>query len=169
MDGQGREGQAQAQNLLDEMESLFDDVAACQQGVGQCLNRSLRLTRGMNPGDSLRQMMLSKNFRPLPSQAQGGSGVGAGGEMASAMTQGAPMLLGGEALIDGQIASSISGTGDRGGTGSPGAPTARLDQPDLGSADRESARRTATPESGTLLLQYENIADAYFRRLTTAP
>ncbi len=169
MAGLGREGQAQAQNLHDEMEALFEDVAECQAGVGQCLNRSLRLTRGMNPGDSLRQMMLSKNFRPLPSQAQGGTGMGAGGEMATAMGQGSPLLLGGEALIDGQIAASISGQGDSGGRGSPGAPTARLDTPDLGDSDQKSSRRTATPESGTLLLQYENIADAYFRRLTTAP
>jgi hypothetical protein len=121
----------------------------------------------MNPGDSLRQMMLSKNFRPLP--GEGPSGAGMGGFMASAQMDGTPALLGGESLLDGPIANAIAGKGDAGGAGMPGPPTARLDRPDPGNVDQQSARRTGTPGSGTLLLEYENIADAYFRRLTTKP
>jgi hypothetical protein len=121
----------------------------------------------MMPGDSLRQMMLSKNFRPLPGEGQ--SGAGLGGLMASSVMDGIPQLLGGESLLDGPIASSISGPGDDGGPGIPGAPTARLDQPDRAKVDQQSARRTNTPGSSTLLLEYETIADAYFRRLTTKP
>jgi hypothetical protein len=71
--------------------------------------------------------------------------------------------------MDGPIADAIAGRGDGGGQGSPGAPTARIDRPDRSNVGQSSARRTGTPESGTLLLQYENIADAYFRRLTTKP
>ena len=89
--------------------------------------------------------------------------------MASSMMDGEPQLLGGESLMDGPIASAIAGMGDEGGTGTPGAPTARLDQGDGSDVDQQSARRTSTPQGTTLLLNYENIADAYFRRLTTKP
>ncbi len=167
LDGKGADAQAQAKNLHDEMERLLSDSAQeGQQGVAEGLDRALKPNRGM-AGESLKQMMLSKNFRPLP--GQGGSGAGMGGLMASSMMDGTPQLLGGESLMDGPIASSISGLGDNGGPGMPGAPTARLDQPDGAKVDQESARRTSTPGNSTLLLEYENIADAYFRRLTTKP
>jgi hypothetical protein len=113
-------------------------------------------------------MMLSKKFRPLPGE-KGQNGKGEGGEMASEMADGSPTLLGGESLLDGPIADSIAGRGNNGGNGMPGAPTARIDRPDKAGVDQTSSRRTDTPESGTLLLQYDNIADAYFRRLTTKP
>lgn len=79
------------------------------------------------------------------------------------------MLLGGESLSEGSIADAIAGRGDGGGQGNPGGPTARIDKPDRSNVTEPSSRRTSTPDSGTLLLQYENIADAYFRRLTTKP
>lgn len=112
-------------------------------------------------------MMLSKNFRPLP--GEGASGGGLGGFMADSAMVGEPQLLGGESLLDGPIASSIAGLGDQGGPGQPGAPTARLDPADQAKVDHQSARRTTTPGGSTLLLNYETIADAYFRRLTTKP
>jgi hypothetical protein len=168
LDAKGNDAHAQAKNLHEEMDRLFCD--ACQpgqQGVAQGLDRALKLQRGMKPGDSLRQMMLSKNFRPLP--GEGASGAGTGGFMALSAMDGSPMMLGGESLMDGPIASAISGRGDHGGAGQPGAPTARLDHGDQANVDAESARRTSTPGSSTLLLEYEKIADAYFRRLTTKP
>jgi hypothetical protein len=168
LDGKAGDAQAQANNLHDEMDRLFSDAGQeGRQGVAQGLDRALQLNRRMMPGDSLRQMMLSKNFRPLPGEGQ--SGAGLGGLMASSVMDGIPQLLGGESLLDGPIASSISGPGDDGGPGIPGAPTARLDQPDRAKVDQQTARRTSTPGSSTLLLEYETIADAYFRRLTTKP
>ncbi|MES2924869.1 MAG: DUF4175 family protein [Verrucomicrobiota bacterium] len=168
LDSKAGEAQAQANNLLEEMDRLFSDEGQQgQQGVAQGLDRALQLRRRMQSGDSLRQMMLSKNFRPLP--GEGASGGGLGGFMANSMMDGEPQLLGGESLLDGPIASSIAGLGDQGGSGMPGAPTARLDQPDQSKVDLQSARRTATPGGSTLLLDYESIADAYFRRLTTKP
>lgn len=162
-------GQAHAQALkLDqEMERLFNDQAQeGQQDVAGELDRVLQLSRNLNPGDSLRQMMMSRHFRPLPGE---GGQAGAGGEMANAMTGEDGLLLGGESLMDGPISDSIAGRGDRGGQGSAGAPTAKVDTPDEAKIDRQSSRRTGTPDSSNLLQQYENIADAYFRRLTTKP
>jgi hypothetical protein len=168
LESKATDSHAQADKLREEMERLMEDAAhPGQQGLAMGLDRALRLRRGMNPGDSFRQMMLSNKFRGLP--GEGGQAAGMGGLMAMGAMDGSPMLLGGESLMDGPIADSIAGRGDGGGQGSPGAPTARIDRPDRSNVSGPSSRRTSTPDSGTLLLQYENIADAYFRRLTTKP
>jgi hypothetical protein len=168
LESKAADSHAQAGKLRDEMERLMEDAAQPgQQGLAMGLDRALRLQRGMNPGDSFRQMMLSNKFRGLP--GEGGSAAGMGGLMAMGAMDGNPMLLGGESLMDGPIADAIAGRGDGGGQGKPGAPTARIDRPDHSNVRQPSARRTSTPDSGTLLLQYETIADAYFRRLTTKP
>jgi len=168
LDGKQGEARARAANLQDEMDKLMEDASQPgQQGVAQGLDRQLQLLRGMAAGDSLRQMMLSKNFRPLPGEGQSGGGIG--GFMASSAMDGDPQLMGGESLMDGPIASSIAGLGDQGGAGIPGSPTARIDPADPANVDQQSARRTSTPGTSTLLLEYETIADAYFRRLTTKP
>ncbi|MCU0749012.1 MAG: hypothetical protein MUF13_05625 [Akkermansiaceae bacterium] len=168
LDAKGGDSHAQAKNLQEEMDRLFEEAAQPgQQGLAQGLDRALRLQRGMNPGDSMRQMQLSRNFRPLPSEGQ--SGAGMGGFMASSAMDANPMMMGGESLMDGAIAGAISGRGDEGGSGQAGAPTAKIDTPDEAKVDAQSARRTTTPGSSTLLMEYEKVADAYFRRLTTQP
>ncbi len=168
LDSKAADAHAKALQLSEAMESLIEDAGqAGRQGLAQGLDRALRLQRGMNPGDSFRQMMLSNLFRSLPSE--GDNGGGGGGLMAMGAMDGNPMLLGGESLMDGAIADAIAGRGDGGGSGNPGAPTARIDRPDQSNVRGSSSRRTDTPDSGTLLLEYENIADAYFRRLTTKP
>jgi hypothetical protein len=159
---------SQAQNLSEEMDRLFEENAQPgQQGVAGGLDQALRLERGMNPGDSLRQMMLSRRFRGLPGEGQ--SGTGSSGMMSSAPMQGAGKLMGGETLMDGPLAQSLGGKGPGGTEGLSGAPTARLDPADETKLDAESARRTGTPEGSTLLMEYEKLADAYFQRLTTKP
>jgi hypothetical protein len=168
LDAKAAQGHGQARNLAEEMDRLMEDAAQPgQQGVAGGLDRALRARRGLNPGDTLGQMMLSKLFRPLP--GEGAAGAGLGGFMAAGAMDGAPKLLGGESLMDGPIASAISGRGDGAGSGLPGTPTARLDHGGPATAGPQSARRTSTPEGGALLLEYEKIADAYFRRLTTKP
>lgn len=160
------DGHGRAERLHQAMEDLFEDGTPPGHGdFANALDGALRLQRGINPGDSLRQMMLSRLFRPLP--GEGGAAAGAGGHMASSATDGNPMLLGGESLMDGPIAQSLSGTGDGAGQGLAAGPTAAIDRPDIAAVDSESARRTDTPSASTLLMQYEDIADAYFRRLTT--
>jgi hypothetical protein len=168
LESKAADSHARADKLREEMERLMEDAAQPgQQGLAMGLDRALRLQRGMNPGDSFRQMMLSNKFRGLP--AEGGNAAGMAGLMAMGAMDGNPLLLGGESLMEGPIADAIAGRGDGGGQGNPGAPTARIDRPDQSNVNQPSARRTSTPDSGTLLLQYENIADAYFRRLTTKP
>lgn len=166
LEARGADAHAQAQKLHEEMQRLFEEAAQPgQQGLAEGLDRALRLQRGMNPGDSLRQMMLSQNFRPLP----GEGGAGQGGFMSSAAMDAQAMLLGGESFMNGPIADSLSGRGDGAGQGLGAGPTASIDRADRANVDLESARRTATPGATTLLMEYENLADAYFRRLTTKP
>lgn len=156
---------SQARQLYEKMNDLFCD--ACQNGQqssGQELDNALTLTHGMSPGNSFQQMMQSLNFRPSPNE--GKSGSGSGGFMASSAQDENPQVIGGESLTSGPIVQSLAGRGDQGGGGVSGAPTATLDKPDESNRDQGSARRTNTPASGSILLEYEKIADAYFRRLT---
>ncbi|MCW1923725.1 hypothetical protein OKA05_14255 [Luteolibacter arcticus] len=165
LEGRADGAHPQAQKLLEEMEKLFaENGQPGLQGVQQGMDQALRLDRGMNPGDSFRQMMQSLNFR---SPGGGPSGAGASGMMAAGQVPGEADVIGGESLLDGPLSRAMAGRGDQGGDGMPGSPTARIDAADSGKPDELSSRRTATPGSSSLLMEYENIADAYFRRLTT--
>ena len=167
LEARANDAHAQARKLHEEMQKLFGDPCEPgQQGLADAIDHALRLQRGMNPGDSLRQMMLSQNFRPLPGQA-GAAGVG--GFNASSAMDAQDMLLGGESFMNGPIADALSGRGDGAGQGLGTGPTTSIDRADRANVDRESARRTSTPGTTTLLMEYENLADAYFRRLTTKP
>lgn len=167
LEARAKDAHAQARKLHEEMDKLFcEECEQGQQGLADALDQALRLQRGMDPGDSLRQMLLSQNFRPLPGQAGAG---GAGGFSASSAMDAQAMLLGGESFMNGPIADSLSGRGDGASQGLGSGPTASIDRADGASVDHESARRTATPGTSTLLMEYENLADAYFRRLTTKP
>lgn len=158
----------QAKQLYDQMNKLFcDSCQPGQSGTQEGFDQALKLSRGINPGNSFQQMMQSLNFRASP--ADGKSGAGSGGFMANSATDGNPNVIGGESLMNGPIAQSLAGRGDQGGAGMSGAPTARLDQADAAGRGTDSSRRTQTPASGSILLEYEKIADAYFRRLTTPP
>jgi len=162
------ESHAQAKNLHEEMQRLLEEEGENgQQGVAKGLAEALGQMPGMNPGNSLGQMMLSKRFRSLPSEGQ--SGDGQGGFMSSSAMDAAGKLLGGETFMEGPIAQSLSGRGPGDTSGIPGAPTASLDPADEAANDLESARRTGTPQGDALLMEYENLADAYFRKLTTKP
>ncbi|MCW1884128.1 hypothetical protein OKA04_05260 [Luteolibacter flavescens] len=165
LEGRADGAHPRAQQLHEEMEKLFaENGQPGLEGVQQGMDQALRLERGMNPGNSFRQMMQSLNFRPGPG---GGSGKGASGMMASGSAPGDTDVIGGESLMDGPMSQAMAGRGDQGGAGMSGAPTARIDAADSGKPDELSSRRTTTPGSSSLLMEYENIADAYFRRLTT--
>lgn len=162
------ESHAQAQNLHEEMERLFSEEGENgQQGVAKGLAEALGEMPGMEQGNNLGQMMMSKLFRSLP--GEGKSGEGKGGFMSSAAMEGEGKLLGGETFMDGPIAQSLTGRGPGDNRRLSGAPTASLDPADEAANDLESARRTGTPQSDALLMEYENLADAYFRKLTTKP
>ena len=116
--GDGHGAHLRAKLLLEEMGKLFEEAG--QPGMANAeagLDGALRLTHGMNPGNSFNQMMQSLNFNP--GQA-GGGGMGMMGGMATGGIEGQPKgLMGGESMLLGPIARAPSSR-------SSGALTSRL-------------------------------------------
>lgn len=164
--GDGHGAHNRAALLLEEMGRLFEEAG--EPGMGQMqagVDGALRLTRGMNPGNSFNQMMQSLNFNP---GGMGGSGAGEMGMMATGGEEGRPKgLMGGESMMLGPIARSMRGQrGPNEQYGAPGGPTAKIDRQDKNRGPEDSTRETNTPESQALFQEYESLTDAYFRSLT---
>ena len=122
----------------------------------------------MSSGNNFSQMMQSLSFNPFG--GFGGSGSGMGGSMATGgMANQPPGLMGGESLLSGPIAKSLtagrtSGAGPESG-GAGGAST-EIDREAAAQNSLSSSRETATPETQALFREYQNLTDAYFRTLT---
>ena len=164
--GDGLGAHNRAALLLSEMARLFE--AAGQPAMGQAqggVDQALRLTRGMNPGNSFNQMMQSLNFG---SGSSGASGAGQMGGMATGADEGeAKGLMGGESMMLGPIARTMRGQrGPNEKYGAPGGPSARIDGQEKDHGPDDSTRETSTPESQALLREYESLTDAYFHSLT---
>lgn len=164
MKGDGNGGHEQAQSLLQEMEKLLgeNNGEARQQALQGGVEELLRKNK-MKAGDNFRQMMMSRLFR--------GKGQPNSSALSSSFSSGQaePLLLGGESMSDSSIASSVSGESDQASTGNGDGPTAQIDRASLAEVDESFSRRTDTTSGASLLLQYENLANAYFRKLTTPP
>jgi len=163
---EGKKSHDRATHLEEEMAKL---ISQCQGGCAQCqgegLDRYLQVP-GRNPGDSFNQMMQSLNFTPFG--GQGGSGSGMSGSMATGGRPGrSPALMGGESMMPGPIAGRmLPGRGIGSGRGQGSAPIAKVDRTNNLENSTHSTRETSTPESQSILNQYQNITDAYFRALT---
>lgn len=164
MKGDGNGGHEQAQSLLQEMQKLLgeNNGEARQQAMEGNLNELLR-KNNIKAGDNFRQMMMSRLFR--------GKGQPNASALSSSFSPGQaePLLLGGESMSDSSIASSVAGEGDQASAGNGDGPTAQIDRASLAEVDESFSRRTDTASGASLLLQYENLANAYFRKLTTPP
>jgi hypothetical protein len=166
LQGDGNGSHLRARLLLEEMGKLFEEAG--QPGLANAeagLDGALRLTHGMNPGNSFSQMMQSLNFNP----GQGGaSGMGRMGGMATGGMEGRPQgLMGGESMLLGPIAKSMrGGRGPDDKQGAPGGPTASIDRESHEPKSNHSTRETNTPDNQALFLEYESLTDAYFRSLT---
>ena len=164
--GEGNDSHSQATHLKEEMEKYMSECASCQ-GSGQSeLDKYLSMSMGSPPGQNFQQMMDSLCFGM--GQNVGGSGMGAGGSMATGMMPGQQMgLMGGRALLQGPIGKALAGgPGSQGRFGAPGDPIAKVDGSEAESGTTSSTRATSTPESQGLLQEYENLTEAYFRTLT---
>ena len=163
---EGEKSHEQAANLEAEMAKL---IGECKGGTGECKNEGfdkyLRLSVS-KPGNSFSQMMQSLNFAPFG--GNGGSGSGMSGSMATGGRQGrSPALMGGESMMPGAIAGKMSGGKGPGiGRGQGGGPVAKVDRNDDDSNSLTSTRQTETPDSQSILGEYQDLTDAYFRTLT---
>lgn len=165
---EGEDSHAKATHLKEEMEKLMSDCANCQGASQSELDQYLQISMGSSPGENFQQMMDSLCFHPGQT---GGSGMGAGGSLATGMMPGQQMgLIGGRALIHGPISRALAGgSSSQGRFGAPGRPLAKVEGSDSEQAKAVSTRQTSTPESQGLLQEYENLTEAYFRTLTQTP
>ncbi|BCX47331.1 glutamyl-tRNA synthetase [Haloferula helveola] len=175
LEGDAAGANQQAQRLKEQLEEMLGGQpgqggqpgdAPGEQAAGERLAQLLQ-GFGMRPGNNFQQMLQSLRFTPPGmGMAQGGAGMGMGGMQAQGMMDGNPQaMLGGESLKGGDIARRLSGMG--GGQGMGGGPGEAVESTELAAEDIRSSRRTDTPESATLMMEYEDVADAYFDRLTT--
>lgn len=167
MKGDGENGHEKADNLLQEMQKMLGEDNG-QQQMAEMKNGLEKLIQkhGMKPGDNFRQMMMSRLFRgkPMP-----GMTPTPGMPSFSSPGEQPPMLLGGESMSDSDIASAVSGEGDNGSSGQGSGPTAKLDHAATAEEHELFSRRTDTANGTSMMSQYESLADAYFRKLTTPP
>ena len=168
LNGEGEKSHTQATHLEEEMAKYISDCANCQSQGQSELDHYLSLSMGSPPGNNFQQMMDSLCFKP--GAGQGGSGIGSGGSMATGTMPGQQMgLMGGRALLQGSIGRALAGgSGANGQFGKPGEPLAKVDGSETEKGSTSSTRETSTPDSQALLLEYQDLTDAYFRSLTTS-
>ena len=124
--GRGEAGANQSERLRQEMSTLFSECGSCAGQAGSEFDQFMRLTHGMQPGQTFDQMMQSQKF-PMPggrpSMGMGGGGMGLAGSMSNGTQDGPQMgLMGGESM------ASQMNSGN-----SVGSETSLSDGPDSGS------------------------------------
>lgn len=167
LDGNAPGANQQAQQLKQQLAELMQGPGqAGEQAAGDALAEMLQ-GMGMAQGNNFQQLLQSLRFTPPGmGMSPGGSGLGMAGMQAQGMSGGRPQaMLGGESLMGGDIARRLAGLGG-GGSGLGKGPGNTIESPELTAENLRSQRRTDTPDSATLLMEYEDIADAYFERLT---
>ncbi|MEM9236828.1 MAG: hypothetical protein AAGB14_08620 [Verrucomicrobiota bacterium] len=169
LEGDAPGARQQAQRLQEQLEQMLGQQGqAGERAAGEALGQMLG-RMGMAQGNNFQQLLQSLRFLPPgmgQGMAQGGGGQGMMGQLAQGMMDGSPQaMLGGESLMGGDIARRMMGMG--GGPGTGGGAGSPVDSVELAAEALRSQRRTFTPEAESLLLEYEDIADAYFERLTT--
>ncbi|MBB5351486.1 methyl-accepting chemotaxis protein [Haloferula luteola] len=167
LEGDASKAHRQAGHLAQELENLLKGPGDSGQQDGERTLASLLQALGLQPGQNFQQMLQSLRFSPPNmGQASGSSGIGLGGMQSQSMIPGIPsMMLGGESFRSGDIARRMAGIGGGGGLGT--GHEAQVEGSAPAPETLRSSRRTDTPQTASLLQQYEAIADAYFQRLTT--
>jgi hypothetical protein len=160
-----------ADRLRGEMQNLFGE---CQAG-GNCpsageLDQYLRLVRSLNPGRNFDQMAQNRTFRPGEGMGLGPAmGMGASGSSGYAVMSAAPLDVLGNEQFGGRGATARpsdrigrAGTLAVAGAGDPDVSEPHaLDQ--LERVDRESGAVVTE----TLMDEYSDVVDSYFRAITT--
>ena len=152
----------------------IDDVhpkrlAAIGFCMGGQLALRLKLMRSMAAGSTFGQMMQCMNFGMNKGRSGMGSGTGFGGMFADGAMEGPQQsLLGSETMLGhAEKESATASNGKAEGTPSPGA-----DRADDSASGRHSGIVPASRPTGSIsgdaaLDDYNQLVDAYFRRLTT--
>ncbi len=167
MAAKGAESHDRAEHLREEMDKLVSKCSSCQPGMSNELVMRLKLSRSMAAGNTFAQMMQCKKF----GMGKGGTGggMGFGGMLANGSTNGSQQsLLGGESMLGhGDKESATNSNATANGTPSPGADKAH-DGSNGGNDGITSSTRPSQSATGDAVLgEYDQLVEAYFRRLTT--
>jgi hypothetical protein len=168
MAAKGAESHDRAEHVREEMDKLISKCSNCKPGMGGELAMRLKLSHSMAAGSTFDQIMQCKKFG-MGKGGSGGGGQGFGGMFADGSTGGTQQsLLGGETMLghaDKESATTSNATAN--GTPSPGADKARDGKTGDKNGITSSARPAQSGKGDAVLGEYEQLVEAYFRRLTT--
>ena len=168
----GSESLQRAEHLRQEMEKLMGQCSQCQGGMGESFALRLALMQ-MMAGNTFSQMAQNRNFGLGLGFGLGVGGAGMG--LAGSFAMGRPVagpnvsLLGGESML-GQNAreeSAATSPGQADGSPSPGLALASGPTEGAGAGPSKLVRPADSALGGAVIAEYDDLVDAYFRRLTT--
>jgi hypothetical protein len=149
------------------MEQLFGECKAQGNQMSDELDRYLKLQKGLNPGNSFRQMMMSRKFGS--GQKPGGMGQGQGGLSGFAIIS-APGLdvLGNESRIEkGDARNAPPNPGRDGKAGSnKSGDDLKFDKPDVVKGLTPVNRKSDAVTAESFFEEYGDIIEKYFRSIT---
>jgi hypothetical protein len=166
--GNGANGAQLAENLRGEMEKLFSQCNSKEPGMNDELDQYLTVERGMKPGANFKQMMQSHKFGGSGGFKPGAGQQGNGGRDGYAIISGQnPNVLGNEALPSN--ANKAQKGGDDKGKARPAGAQPDLDKSDVVKGVNPLNRESEAVQSETIIQQYSDLVDEYFKAITKEP
>jgi hypothetical protein len=160
-----------ADRLRGEMEKLFTEAQAGNAPSSEELDGYLRLLRGMNPGQTFTQMSRSRKSGLSLARSLGlGLGQGQSGSSGYAMVNGSSVdVMGNEprAQRGNATARQSSRLGQGAGTPAGYNPATETDKADVLKNLNPVNRQSGAVASETLLEEYSDLVDHYFKAITT--
>jgi hypothetical protein len=159
-----------ADRLRGEMEKLFSECKSQGDQMSGELDQYLSAKKGMMPGNSFRQMMMSKKFGRARGEGQAGkSGIGAMGEDGMAMPSGPNMdVLGGETFATrAESSKTQAGAPGNGRSDKPGdGPVLNMDKTDAAKNVNALNRQSDAVTAESIIGEYNQFVEKYFKAIT---
>lgn len=167
--GNGSNGAELSENLRSAMETLFSQCKGGEGEMGDELDQYLGIQRGMNPGKSFRQMMQCHKLG-TGNGKMGGAGQGYSGRDGYAIISGQnPNVLGNEALPANTDKAQNGGNGKNKTPPNAVKPEVALDKNDVVRGVNPLNRESEAVQGETMIQQYRDLVDEYFKALTKDP
>ena len=167
LNAEGEPSYQLAEKLRSEMEQLFSECQAQGNQMSNELDTYLKLQKGLNPGNSFRQMMMTRKFGL--GQNPGGMGQGKGGLSGFAiMTAPRIDVLGNETRIqkgDARKAPPNPGKDGKPGSNKPGDDL-KFDKPDVVKGLTPVNRKSDAVTAESFFEEYGDIIENYFKSIT---
>lgn len=161
MKGDGKGGHDGAERLREAMAALFGECNGGQQNASNELDTCLSLNHCKNPGNTAKQMAMSRKFGQ--GRSMNGQGAGMGGMRSGDTASGGAAVYG----MESKLGRVNNGPGEGETPPSPGAPSQPVVTSSAVNQDpAQVSRATDAVPAATVLEQYRSLTDAYFDRIT---